>query len=347
MSIFGVLSAQQPTASGERKRADGRSVTGVVARLAMTLAALGLVLGGRSASPEPARVSSAIVTAATTATGAPVAAVSAPPGNPAPAPSAPGAALDGAALVPLAATPGPVVTPQAVVTTQPTPVAAAPAPAPAAPAPPAPAPAAPAPAAPAPAAPAPARVLAAAPAPAPAAPAPAAPAPARVLAAAPAPAPAAPAPAAPAPTAPAPAAPAAPAAPVSAPAPAAPAPAAKPASAAWQISVGGWSRSIISGGQGAIDGCGPAVLWESALPGAGGTTHLAGHNYCGFQFWRDLPIGTTVTITHGTTVFAYRIVGHVYVPRQGGSSGGLIHNDLTLQTCEGEGTSLTYADRIR
>jgi len=39
MSILGILSAQQPTASGERKRADGRSVTGVVARLAMTLAA--------------------------------------------------------------------------------------------------------------------------------------------------------------------------------------------------------------------------------------------------------------------------------------------------------------------
>jgi len=312
MSIFGVLSGQQPTASGERKRADGRTVTGVVARLAMTLVALALVLAGRSASPELARMSSAIVTAATAATAVPLAAAPAPPGNPAPPPSAPGAALDGAALVPSAATPGPVATPQAVVTTQPIPVTAAPAaPAPAAPAP---APAAPAPAAPAPAAPAPA-------------------------------APAAPAPAAPA--APAPAAPAAPAAPVSAPAPAAPAPAAKPASAAWQISVGGWSRSIISGGQDAIDGCGPAVLWESALPGAGGTTHLAGHNYCGFQFWRDLPIGTTVTITHGTTVFAYRVVGRVYVPRQGGSSGGLIHNDLTLQTCEGEGTSLTYADRIR
>lgn len=292
MSIFGVLSGQQPTASGERKRADGRSVTGVVARLAMTLAALGLVLGGRSASPELVRMSSAIVTAATAATGAPLAAV---PGAarepPAPPPSAPGGALDGAALVPSAATPGPVATPQAVVTAQPTAVAAAPA--------------APTPA--------PARVLA------PAAPSPAAPA-------------AAPAPAAPTPAAPA---------------PAAPVPAAKPASAAWQISVGGWSRSIISGGQGAIDGCGPAVLWESALPGAGGTTHLAGHNYCGFQFWRDLPIGTTVTITHGTTVFAYRVLGHVYVPRQGGSSGGLIHNDLTLQTCEGDGTSLTYADRIR
>jgi len=307
MSIFGVLSGQQPTASGERKRADGRTVTGVVARLAMTLVALALVLAGRSASPELARMSSAIVTAATAATAVPLAAAPVPPGNPAPPPSAPGAALDGAALVPSAATPGPVATPQAVVTTQPIPVTAAPAA-------PAPAPAAPAPAAPAPAAPAPA-------------------------------APAAPAPAAPA--APAPAAPAAPAAPVSAPAPAAPAPAAKPASAAWQISVGGWSRSIISGGQDAIDGCGPAVLWESALPGAGGTTHLAGHNYCGFQFWRDLPIGTTVTITHGTTVFAYRVVGRVYVPRQGGSSGGLIHNDLTLQTCEGEGTSLTYADRIR
>ncbi len=135
-----------------------------------------------------------------------------------------------------------------------------------------------------------------------------------------------------------------------APAPvAAPKPAPAPVAAVsndWQISISGWARNIVSGTQSAIDACGPAVLYSSSWPGAGGTTWLNGHNNCGFQFWTDLPIGSTVTVTHGPAVFQYRVVGHGYVAQQGISSAGLIHNDLTLQTCKGSGTSFTYADRI-
>ncbi len=206
-------------------------------------------------------------------------------------------------------------------------------------------------------------------APAPAAPAPVAAAPVRDAAAS-TPAAAARAPgmaaapstrvATPAPTAraaaphPAPPAPAAPAArPTPAPTAApkaqpavAPSPTAKPVPTSWQISIGGWARGIVAGSQSAIDACGPAVLYSSSFPGSGGNTWLNGHNDCGFQFWTDLPVGSTVTITHGPAVFTYRIVGHGYVPQQGISSAGLIHNDLTLQTCKGPGTSFTYADRV-
>ncbi len=140
------------------------------------------------------------------------------------------------------------------------------------------------------------------------------------------------------------------AAPKPAPAPvAAPKPAPIPVAAVsndWQISISGWARTIVSGTQSAIDACGPAVLYSSSWPGSGGTTWLNGHNNCGFQFWTDLPIGSTLTITHGPDVFRYRVVGHGYVAQQGISSAGLIHNDLTLQTCKGSGTSFTYADRI-
>jgi len=100
-----------------------------------------------------------------------------------------------------------------------------------------------------------------------------APAPARVTV--PEPAPTAARVAAPKPT-PAPA-------PVALPKPApVPAPVATPVSNAWQISIGGWARTIVSGTQSAIDACGPAVLYSSSWPGAGGTTWLNGHNNCGF-----------------------------------------------------------------
>ena len=228
------------------------------------------------------------------------------------------------------------------VSSAPAPVAATPAPAAATPAP---AAAAPVPdarastqaaAAPAPAAAAPAPGAAAAPSPRAAAPA------ARAAAPQPAP-PAQGAKRTPAPAAAPKAQPAA--APKAQPA-AAPAPVATPVPSSWQISIGGWARGIVAGSQSAIDACGPAVLYSSSFPGSGGNTWLNGHNDCGFQFWTDLPVGSTVTITHGPAVFTYRIVGHGYVPQQGISSAGLIHNDLTLQTCKGPGTSFTYADRI-
>jgi len=249
------------------------------------------------------------------------------------------------------------------VSSAPAPVAATPAPAAATPAPAAAAPvpdaraSTQAPAAPAPAAAAPvpdARAstqAAAAPAPAAAAPAPGAAAAPSPRAAAPAARAAAPQPAPPAQGAkrtPAPAAApkAQPAAAPKAQPAAAPAPVATPVPSSWQISIGGWARGIVAGSQSAIDACGPAVLYSSSFPGSGGNTWLNGHNDCGFQFWTDLPVGSTVTITHGPAVFTYRIVGHGYVPQQGISSAGLIHNDLTLQTCKGPGTSFTYADRI-
>ncbi len=242
------------------------------------------------------------------------------------------------------------------VSSAPAPVAATPAPAAAAPVPDArastQAPAAPAPAAAAPVPDARASTqAAAAPAPAAAAPAPGAAAAPSPRAAAPAARASAPQPAPPAQAAkrtPAPAAApkAQPAAAPKAQPAAAPAPVATPVPSSWQISIGGWARGIVAGSQSAIDACGPAVLYSSSFPGSGGNTWLNGHNDCGFQFWTDLPVGSTVTITHGPAVFTYRIVGHGYVPQQGISSAGLIHNDLTLQTCKGPGTSFTYADRI-
>lgn len=102
----------------------------------------------------------------------------------------------------------------------------------------------------------------------------------------------------------------------------------------------------MAGSQSAIDSCGPAVLYSSSFPDAGGSAWLNGHNNCGFQFWADLPVGSTLTIANGAAVFRYRVVGHGYVAQQGISSAGLIHNALTLQTCKGPGTSFTYADRI-
>ena len=221
------------------------------------------------------------------------------------------------------------------VSSAPAPVAATPAPAAAAPVPDARA-STQAPAAPAPAAAAPAPGAAAAPSPRAAAPA----------ARASAPQPAPPAQAAKRTPAPAAAPKAQPAAAPKAQPAAAPAPVATPVPSSWQISIGGWARGIVAGSQSAIDACGPAVLYSSSFPGSGGNTWLNGHNDCGFQFWTDLPVGSTVTITHGPAVFTYRIVGHGYVPQQGISSAGLIHNDLTLQTCKGPGTSFTYADRI-
>ena len=123
-------------------------------------------------------------------------------------------------------------------------------------------------------------------------------------------------------------------------------PVANPVPDGWRITIGGWARPIVAGSQSAIDSCGPAVLYSSSFPDAGGSAWLNGHNNCGFQFWADLPVGSTLTIANGAAVFRYRVVGHGYVAQQGISSAGLIHNALTLQTCKGPGTSFTYADRI-
>src|SRR4051794_10024623 len=52
-------------------------------------------------------------------------------------------------------------------------------------------------------------------------------------------------------------------------------------SGSYRITVRGWTRTIVRGNQATINRC-HATLWEGPLPGAGGTTWLAGHDYCGF-----------------------------------------------------------------
>jgi hypothetical protein len=116
-------------------------------------------------------------------------------------------------------------------------------------------------------------------------------------------------------------------------------------SAAFRITVRGWTRTIRRGDQATIDHCRAATLWQGPLPGGPGTTWLAGHNHCGFYRWdRMLGVGDrfTVTTPDGRKL-RYRVTGRGYVGRHSGTSAGLIHGDITLQTCRGSGTAFTYA----
>ena len=116
---------------------------------------------------------------------------------------------------------------------------------------------------------------------------------------------------------------------------------------ATEIHIAGWSRKVERGGQATINRCGPATLYRGPWPGSGvGTTWLAGHSNCGFGQWAQLPMGTTVTISGPRGDIAYAIVSRTWVPRKSGSTRGLVHDDLILQTCQGKGTALTYASRI-
>jgi len=55
--------------------------------------------------------------------------------------------------------------------------------------------------------------------------------------------------------------------------------------------------------------------------------------------------GVVVTTPDGKHL-RYRVTGHAFVGRHSGSAAGLIRRDLTLQTCRGHGTALTYARRV-
>jgi len=120
------------------------------------------------------------------------------------------------------------------------------------------------------------------------------------------------------------------------------------ATGAYRITVRGWTRTIQRGNQSTIDRCRAATLWQGPMPGGSGTTWLAGHNHCGFYRWdRQLHVGDGFTVTTPTgAVLRYRVTGRGYVGRHSGSAAGLIHRDITLQTCRGSGTAFTYARLI-
>jgi hypothetical protein len=117
---------------------------------------------------------------------------------------------------------------------------------------------------------------------------------------------------------------------------------------AYRITVRGWTRTIVRGNQTTINRC-HATLWEGPLPGGGGTTWLAGHDYCGFYRWdRLLHVGDRFTVsTSSGAILRYVVTGRGYVGRHSGSASGLIRGDITLQTCRGAGTAFTYARLVR
>jgi len=120
-----------------------------------------------------------------------------------------------------------------------------------------------------------------------------------------------------------------------------------PETGGYRITVNGWTRTIVRGGQETIDRC-RAVLWAGPAPGEEGTTWLAGHDYCGFHRWDGgLPVGSRFSVTAPDgRLLRYLVTGHAFVARHSGSATGLIRGDLTLQTCRGRGTSFTYARQV-
>ncbi len=118
----------------------------------------------------------------------------------------------------------------------------------------------------------------------------------------------------------------------------------------WSIKVRNWAKPFKRGGQDRIDRC-QATLWSGSFPrkNAQSPTWLAGHNYCGFWRWdKWLAVGSQFSIKGPTgQVHQYTVYRRKYLDRKGGSSAGLIHGDITLQTCRGSGTSFVYANRTK
>jgi hypothetical protein len=113
------------------------------------------------------------------------------------------------------------------------------------------------------------------------------------------------------------------------------------------VEIGSWRRPVERGAQAAVDRCRSAVLYRGPWPGDGpGTSWLAGHSHCGFGFWANLKMGSSVTLRGPDRTLTYVISDRVWIPRKTGTAAGLIHHDLMLQTCVGRGTSFTYATRI-
>ena len=117
----------------------------------------------------------------------------------------------------------------------------------------------------------------------------------------------------------------------------------------WSLHAGGRRDRVVRGKQPTIDRC-KATAYYGSLPGQSPRTDtlwLAGHDYCGYATWSRIPVGTVISLRSDRgRIVRYRVEDRVHVPRQGGSSAGLVHHDLMLQTCEGSGTSITYATRI-
>lgn len=72
---------------------------------------------------------------------------------------------------------------------------------------------------------------------------------------------------------------------------------------------------------------------------------LAGHNYMGWSWLDDVPVGRTVRVTSGPLDGTYRVYGHLRLGRQGGSIPSFGGAALVLQTCAGSGTGFSLLKR--
>lgn len=117
------------------------------------------------------------------------------------------------------------------------------------------------------------------------------------------------------------------------------------------IRIGGWSSTVVRGDQAEVDACRNAVQWTGPAIGtedgyALRTVVIVGHDYCGFDRFATLPIGTNVNISTPRGTWTYKVYAHYVTPGRGVPAAGLYWGDLTLQSCVGPDTGFSYLMRV-
>lgn len=116
------------------------------------------------------------------------------------------------------------------------------------------------------------------------------------------------------------------------------------------LRIGSWSAKVVRGGQEAVDACRDAVQWAGPDLGTEDgyemrTAVVVGHDFCGFQQFAMLPVGTVVTVETPGQVLRYKVYARYLTPGRGAPAHGLYWGDLTLQSCVGPDTGFTYLIR--
>lgn len=116
----------------------------------------------------------------------------------------------------------------------------------------------------------------------------------------------------------------------------------KPVETVTRISGYAFCGSAVAAAQRCID-AGKLTLYYPA-----GVKTLAGHNYMGWSWMDDLPVGRKVVITSGVLSGTYRVYGHGWAKR--GSQGGTFPSaglgaSVALQTCTSTGTGFSFLRR--
>ncbi|MGW7540534.1 hypothetical protein ACWGKQ_05385 [Streptomyces sp. NPDC054770] len=116
------------------------------------------------------------------------------------------------------------------------------------------------------------------------------------------------------------------------------------------IRIGTWSAGVIRGGQDEVDACKDAVQWAGPNIGTEAgyemrTVVIVGHDYCGFDSFATLRVGTEVTISTPRGTWTYTVYANYVTPGRGAPAAGLCWGDLTLQSCVGPDTGFSYLVR--